>query len=88
MSSLEEKIGLLERSGYKFVFDRDIYCNRLDRKCFSFEFVKDNPIKTIEKNLKHRTKQHGIDFYFNKRPSGTVRVQLEKVLIGISKKSA
>jgi hypothetical protein len=54
VSSLKDKILLLEKSGYKFIFDRDIYCNPRDRKCFSLEFVEDNPIEKIKKKCRNR----------------------------------
>ena len=87
MSSLEEKIGLLKRSGYRFVFDRDIYCNLRKRKCFSLEFVEDRPINDIRDKLNQPRRRHGLDFYFNKPPSRPVRVKLEKELIRVCKKS-
>lgn len=71
-----DKISMLKSQGYKFVFDRDIYCNFPARKCFSLEFIEDNPIEVINQKLGEQVKT--ITFYFNEGPSEYVRSELEK----------
>lgn len=74
---ISDKIDILNKRGYKFVFDRDIFCNNKDRKCFSLEFIEDNPIEVIESKIGEPVEED-ITFYFNKPPSGNVRLELAR----------
>lgn len=67
MGELKEKIDLLERKGFKYLFDRDIYCNPDMRKCFSLEFIEDSTSVDIEKKISTAIpKSGGLVFYFNR----------------------
>jgi len=74
---ISDKIDVLNKRGYKFVFDRDIFFNNKDRKCFSLEFIEDNPIEVIESKLREPV-EDDITFYFNKPPSENVRYELAR----------
>jgi hypothetical protein len=74
---ISDKIDVLKKKGYKFIFDRDIFFNNKDRKCFSLEFIEDNPIDVIELKLKEPVEED-IIFYFNKQPSDNVRLELAR----------
>jgi hypothetical protein len=73
---ISNKINILERKGYKYILDRDIFCNINDKKCFSLEFLEDNPIEVIESKLREPIKNN-IIFYFNIEPSDNARAELE-----------
>jgi hypothetical protein len=75
--NISDKIGILQQQGYKFIFDRDIFCNYRKRKCFSLEFIEDNPIEVIQSKLSEPVKAT-IAFYFNRPPSRTVREVLKR----------
>ena len=72
---ISDKIDVLQKKGYKFVFDRDIFCNNKDRKCFSLEFIEDNPIEVIESKLREPVEE-AIKFYFRSELSDNVRSEL------------
>jgi hypothetical protein len=80
---ISDKIDVLQKKGYKFVFDRDIFCNNKDRKCFSLEFIEDNPIDVIESKLREPVEED-IKFYFNEFPSENVRLELAREIEGLS----
>lgn len=81
VSELDQKIHLLMGSGFKLIFDRDIYCNLRQRKCFSLEYIEDHPIDTInEKLLLVERPNVRMAYYFNKKPSSLLRRKLEKEL--------
>jgi hypothetical protein len=80
--NISEKISILEKNGYKYIFDRDVFCNYKQRKCFSLEFIEDKSIDVIQSKLKEPAKKT-ITFYFNTPPSRSVRTLLEKEIKGI-----
>ncbi len=75
-SDIFNKITILEQRGYKYVFDRDIFYNNIDKKCFSLEFLEDNSIEVIKSKIKEPVKDN-IIFYFNVVPSENGRLELE-----------
>jgi hypothetical protein len=75
-SELDEKIHLLMKHGFNYIAGRDIYCNLQQNKCFSLEYIEDNPIKRIRRNLSEHPKLKMV-FYFIKKPSPELRHKLE-----------
>ncbi len=78
-SELDQKIHLLMGDGFKYILDRDIYCNLRQNKCFSLEYIEDNSISIIRKNLAEPPKKRMV-YYFNKKPSALLRKKLEQEL--------
>lgn len=81
MSDVREKIALVEKEGFKYVRDRDIFCRPSDKKCFSLEYIEDNEIDIIKKKISEHPRTTGrIVYYFNGTLSGTQRNVLDKEL--------
>ena len=78
MTDLTEKEALLEKSGYRYHFDRMIYFNRTDRRAFSLEFVEDHSQEDIQKLLEIPVTDDWV-FYFNKPASDRVKRELAAV---------
>jgi len=76
-AQISDKIALLKKNGYEYLFDRDIFFNNEKRKCFSLEFIEDNSIDYIESILREPGSKE-ITFYFNYPPSDTVRSEIVK----------
>ncbi len=74
-----ESIRFLEQQGYRYLFDRDVFVNRVTMKCFSLEYVEDHPDKLADMVLAPKRK-HGWEFYFNRPPSLTLQNELGKLL--------
>lgn len=73
-NGLKEKINLLEKNGFKYLFDRDVYCNFNARKCFSLEFIEDSTSLDIQNRINVRIPQNrDWVFYFNSPPSHQLR---------------
>lgn len=65
---LEGKIKILEKNGFKYLFDRDLFYNPNSRKCFSLEYVADNTTTVITKKIGEPPRKLGISYYFNNPP--------------------
>jgi hypothetical protein len=76
----ESKTDILDEAGYAYSFDRQMYINRKARKAFSVEFVQDHSEDQIRKYIREQTDGQEWQFYFNSRPSDSVRHELESVL--------
>jgi hypothetical protein len=76
----ESKTDILDEAGYAYGFDRQMYINPKTRKVFSVEFVQDHSEDQIRKHIQEHTDGHEWQFYFNSRPSDSVRRELESVL--------
>ena len=82
MSELKEKIDILEKNGFKYISDRDIYCKPKAKECFSFEFVEDNPKQRIIQIIeKPRKETGGLILYFNHKPSKVDRESIERDIV-------
>ncbi len=79
MTELTEKEELLERSGYRYHFDRMIYSNRAARRAFSLEFVEDHSQHEIQALLESPAENEWV-FHFNQPLSGRVRQELAEAL--------
>jgi hypothetical protein len=79
MTDLTEKEELLESSGYRYQFDRMIYCNRAVRRAFSLEFVEDHSQQEIQKLLETPATKEWV-FHFNEPPSDRVKRELAEAL--------
>lgn len=76
----ESKTDILDGAGYAYSFDRQMYVNRKTRKVFSVEFVQDHSEEQIRKYIQKYSDTQDWQFYFNSRPSDSVRHELESVL--------
>lgn len=74
MRAEKSKEALLKSHGYKYNFYRMIYFNIEKKKVFSYEYVEDNPVPLIEKNILDSS-DHWI-FYFNMPMSEEVKEQI------------
>lgn len=80
MTELAEKKQLLANAGYVYIFDRDIYVNRDQKKVFSIEFVEDHSEVELRQRIDELTGGEEWRFYFNGMPSESVRYDLEHYL--------
>lgn len=80
MTALAAKAQLLERAGYRYNFEREIYFNRQTKKVFSVDFIEDNDEDTLEKRIQEDNCEERWKFYFNSGPPPSVQRELEKVL--------
>ena len=76
MNDLPSKRQLLDRSGYRYNFDRMIYVNRHAKKIFSFEAVDDNNVEWLSGRIAEPNPSNEWIFYFNGPVSESVRRQL------------
>jgi hypothetical protein len=74
------KTEILDRAGYAYSFDRQVYLNRKTKKAFSVEYVQDNDEGTIRNAIRRHNDGLKWQFYFNSEPSDAVRHELECVL--------
>ena len=75
-----KKSEMLFAANYRYNFDRDLYINREARKAFSLEFVDDNSEEDVRLAIQEATDGGTWHFYFNDRPSESVRRILEEDL--------
>jgi ABC-type transporter lipoprotein component MlaA len=80
LKTLDIKQQILDEAGFSYNFKREIYINRKTKKIFSVDFVEDNDEKTLEECIREKTTTKKWQFYFNKKPSGAVRREIEAVL--------
>ena len=80
MATLDKKSQILEKAGYTYSFDREVYFNLRDKKVFSLEFVEDHSEAELQKYLKERKKGGEWRFYFNSPPSESVKHEIQSVL--------
>jgi len=52
-----EKLSLLEKSGFKHVFDRDIFVNKKNSTIVSIEYIQDNNINKLQEIFSPNTKK-------------------------------
>jgi hypothetical protein len=71
---------ILDKAGYAYSFDRQMYINRKTKKAFSVEFVQDHSEDQIRKYTREHTPGLKWRFYFNLPPSEAVKRELECVL--------
>lgn len=79
MTELTEKEELLEKSGYRYHFDRMIYFNRSVRRAFSLEFVEDHSQQEIQTFLQSPAANAWV-FHFNQPLSDRIRQELAEAL--------
>jgi len=78
---VSEKEQILEREGYRYNLDRELYLNRKTKKALSARFVRDHSAKEIESSINEDVPEAGEwRFYFNDPPTEPVRQQLTKLL--------
>lgn len=80
MTELTKKEALLEASGYRYHFGREIYFNRTKRQALSLEFVEDHSLDEIRGLVDQQSAASGWDFYFNDPPSDRVKRDLADAL--------
>jgi hypothetical protein len=73
-----EKIRILNDAGYAYLFDRQVYIGRKDKKVFSIEFVDDHSEQELRKRIREGNPDGRWRFYFNTPPSGAVKAELER----------
>ena len=81
--TLTTKEQLLDRAGYAYSFEREIYVSRRTRTAFSLEFVEDRDEQIIERCLAEAERQPNPDswtFHFVVGPSDSVKRELERIL--------
>jgi hypothetical protein len=76
----ESKARLLDKAGYAYSFDRQMYVNRKAKKAFSINFIQDRSEDEIQDCMKKRANGTGWHFYFIDGPSKAVARELESVL--------
>ncbi len=76
MSDQPSKRQILERSGYRYNFDRMIYVNRHAKRLFSVEAVEDNSIQWLSDRIAEPNPNNDWIFHFNGPISESVRQQL------------
>jgi hypothetical protein len=74
------KTEILDKGGYAYSFDRQMYINRKTKKAFSVEFVQDHSEDQIRKRIQEHNGGQEWRFYFNLPPSEAVKHELECVL--------
>lgn len=74
-----ENMQFLEENGYKYLYDRDLFVNYQSKKCFSLEFVDDNPNEIQELALQPNP-TGGWEFHFNREPSLALQQEIAQVL--------
>jgi hypothetical protein len=74
------KSQILRDAGYVYNFDRMVYFNRAKKKVFSVQFVEDHNETDLQKYISEETNGADWRFYFNSRPPGGVKRELENVL--------
>jgi thermostable 8-oxoguanine DNA glycosylase len=80
VTELSTKVQMLEDAGYRYSLDRRIFVNRDRRKVFSFEFVEDNSVEELERELLRENVEDGWQFIFNGTPSSSVKRELTALL--------
>jgi len=74
-----ENIEFLEKNGYRYLFDRDLFVNYESKKCFSLEYVEDH--RDLIRELALRPNHtRGWEFHFNRAPSPALQQEITQVL--------
>ena len=74
MTALDDKAQLLERSGYRYHFSREVYFNRRSRKVFSREAIEDYGQNWLEQKIAEKPPANSKwAFYFKKEPAPVVK---------------
>ena len=79
-ADLSAKISLLEETGFKYDFVREIYFNRQSRKAFSVEAIEDHDERWLRDRINAKIPDEGWSFFFNSPPSKAVQGDLEAIL--------
>jgi hypothetical protein len=74
------KRDILREANYRYLFDRDMYFNRQQKKAFSLEFVEDHPEEELVQHIAEVTGGNEWKFYSNTLLSDSLKRELEKVL--------
>ncbi len=74
------KKDILQNANYRYIFDRDLYVNRIAKKAFSLEFVDDHSEEELARRIRENTGDKGWRFYFNLDPSDSIKRELERAL--------
>jgi len=74
------KTETLDKAGYAYSFDRQMYINPKTKKAFSVEFVQGHTEDQIRKYIREHTDGLEWRFYFISPPSEAVKHELEGVL--------
>jgi hypothetical protein len=80
MATLDNKSQILQKAGYTYNFDREVYFNRRTKKVFSLEFIEDHSEGELKEHLDENKGAAGWRFYFNSEPSAGVKREIESVL--------
>lgn len=76
----EEKIKFLESSGFRYMFDRDVFSNVDSRKCVSLEYAEDHSLAELRELVASPNETGRWLFYFNVQPSPTLQTEMSQVL--------
>lgn len=71
---------ILEREGYRYSFDRQVYFNPKTKKAFSVEFLEDHTTDELELHIREAASSIDWLFFFNSPPSDAVKRELVDVL--------
>jgi hypothetical protein len=83
LQELSAKAALIEKRGYIYSFDRDLYIQMREKKVFSTDFIEDHEITELESCLDEPSNGDGRwKFYFNEMPPDVVRKEIERGLPG------
>jgi len=77
LTALDAKMHILKEGNYVYNFDRQVYFNRKAKKAFSVEFIQDHSANELADCIFEPTGESNWQFYFNAKPSESVRSQLE-----------
>ena len=80
MPKSKKKKEILENANYAFMFKRDIYFNRKDKKIFSLEAIEDNDPNWLIEKINVLENDGEWRFFFNNAPSEKLKKEILKEL--------
>ncbi len=80
MPKSQWKKEILENASYVFIFKRDIYFNRKDKKIFSLEAIEDNDPNWLIEKINDSENDGEWRFFFNNHPSEKLKKEILKGL--------
>ncbi len=78
MNGDKEKLDILKRNNYKYMFDRELYFNREARKIFSREAIEDHDVKLLKDRIEEENVSE-VMIYFNGPVSEEIVEELKQV---------
>ena len=75
-----EKIAYLEGSGFRYMFDRDVFFNVDSRKCVSLEYAEDHSLAELEELVASPNETGRWRLYFNVEPSPALQNEISQML--------